>query len=205
MRDILTRAQIELTRETRSVNFLCDACNRLTAQSIDALPAPSNPDIEPEEKWHYATHVSLLKAKCDDRDCISRVTILAPTGRGMEPNPVELLPLYYHLWTTLNAVLCANGHPLALPPVISEDVPVKVIFRESKTKYYGVVCVGKFIPLWYQPMGVTLITPKVKLEGVALIRQCPGCRQDHKFRPEELIAKDCENQVIYDFEELPPD
>jgi hypothetical protein len=129
MRDILTRAQIEL-REIRQINFLCDACNCLTAQDIDRLPLPSNPDIEPAEKWHYAIHCSLIEARCDDQTCESRIKILVPTGRGMEPDPSEQLPRYYERWATNDKISCKNGHMLAIPPS-SKDTKSKVIYQEK--------------------------------------------------------------------------
>lgn len=128
MREILVRGQFALAKETRIVNFLCGACSYLTAQDIELLPLPHNPDNEFGGRWRYAVRVWLLEAKCVEQNCKSPVKILVPTGRYMEPSDLRL---YYYLWKTEHRIVCENGHPLAIPPQ-EANVAAKAILWEDK-------------------------------------------------------------------------
>lgn len=74
---------------------------------------------------------------------------------------------------------------------------------EIKYEYWGVFCGTTFVALWRHASGMYAAgMPKLSLNGPTVVPDCPGCRKDHLFQPQELKACSGPEQKLHPFEEL---
>jgi hypothetical protein len=67
--------------------------------------------------------------------------------------------------------------------------------------YFGFFCSEEFIAIWRAPGTFSTGLPPIELDGPVVVRDCPGCKENHIFQPSErAVKKFSELQLLHSYE-----